>query len=58
MQGFYGEVAKTRDGVERDADVIAEHVFGMPLYYAPIDGRLIQTFSCVEGARPRPKGLR
>lgn len=60
VQGLYGMQADEDDydGVEREADRIAERVMRQPLYYAPIEGRLIQTFNALGGTRPRPAGLR
>ena len=61
VQGLYGlEVHDRHDDVERDADALAEYGMGRHLFYAPIDGRLIQTLdSRAPGAvRPRPRGLR
>ena len=73
VQGFYGDVVTGHDAIERDADSIAEHVMGVPLFYAPVPGdpleRMIQTFDahapCAVprreetcSVRPRPKGLR
>ena len=59
VQGLYGlDVPDRHDMVERDADTIAESVMGKDLFYALIDGRLIQTFNSRGGVRPRPRGLR
>jgi len=61
VQGLYGlEVPDRHDDVERDADVLAEYVMGRHLFYAPVEGRLLQTLdSRAPGAvRPRPRGLR
>ncbi len=60
VQGFYGDIVTGKDALEQDADRIAEEVMRVPLFYAPIAGRPIQTFDAhAPGAvRPRPKGLR
>lgn len=58
VQGLYGTKTRSTDASEREADAIAEKVMGAPLYYASVDGRLIQTFRPRGGVRPRPLGLR